>query len=73
MNYSDLSDNERARERLHNKFFGLLALVGFTLMLGTAVVAELDNNDTEIRIQTDMIAACSASSDVVGCLEALQG
>lgn len=32
----------------------------------------LHSDDTDVKMQTDMIAVCTGSDDVVGCIEALK-
>lgn len=72
-----LADRLAFDKRRHTTPAGELRLWARTIIAGLLIVTlmiggvELDNNRTERQIQTDRIAACAASDDVVGCLEAL--
>ena len=72
MGYTDTLAEQQDR-RMH--ITGRLAIAGSVLVLGLTVlvilIGMLDGNSTRAQIETDRIAACAASEDVVGCLEAV--
>lgn len=57
-----------------NKLAGALAtgvLLIIILITSLTFFNALDNHSTDAEVQTNMIAACASSTDVVGCLNAL--
>ena len=70
MTYPYQQDPAESKRAMWMAFIGVLAVAFF--LFGTILWVNLDDNDRSIQAQADMIAACSASDDVVGCLEALK-
>lgn len=59
------------KEELTNRMIIVACLVAVLALSFMMTMHGFDDNDRDIQIQTDMIAACSASTDVVGCLNAV--
>ena len=70
---SELHEREQMRHRETMVLFSLWAaaiLLAFSIT-GAVLYRSLHADDTRHSIETDRIAACTESEDVVGCLEAL--
>jgi hypothetical protein len=58
------------------KLMALLIASGAIILIVIStycLVGHFKSNNTKIEIETNKIAACTESDDVVGCLKALQG
>lgn len=65
-----MSQNDEYNDTSARISIFVIAFVIVVITLAVLVI-HLHSQNTTQNIQTDMIAACTASNDVVGCLEAL--